>query len=69
MAAIYILSDHGKLSKRDETIVFSQLDGTSTILFPYKTESLVIIGKISISADALRLFNIFIFKWEIYRKV
>lgn len=55
MAAIYILSDHGKLAKRDETIVFSQPDGTSTILFPFKTEHLVVVGKISVSAEALRL--------------
>lgn len=55
MASIYILSDHGKLSKRDETIVFSQPDGTNTILFPFKTEHLVVVGKISVSAEALRL--------------
>lgn len=53
MASIYILSDHGKLSKRDETIVFSQPDGTNTILFPFKTEHLVVVGKISVSAEAL----------------
>lgn len=57
MSAIYILSDYGKLSKKDETIVFSQPDGTSTILFPFKTEHLVLIGKVSISADALRLLT------------
>lgn len=57
MAEIYILSDYGKLTKRDETIVFSQPDGTSTILFPFKTEHLVLIGRISLSADALRLLS------------
>lgn len=57
MAEIYILSDYGKLTKRDETIVFTQNDGTSTILFPFKTEHLVLMGKISISADALRLLT------------
>lgn len=57
MAEIYILSDYGKLSKKDETIVFSQSDGTNTILFPFKTEHLVLMGKISISADALRLLT------------
>ena len=49
MSAIYILSDNGKLSKKDETIVFSQPDGTNTILFPFKTEQLVLIGNVSIS--------------------
>lgn len=57
LSEIYILSDYGKLSKRDETIVFTQPDGTSTILFPFKTEQLVLIGRISISADALRLLT------------
>ena len=55
MAAIYILSDRGKLTKKDETIVFIQPDETKTILFPFKTEHLVIIGNVSISGDALRL--------------
>ena len=57
MAEIYILSDYGKLSKKDETIVFSQADGTNTILFPFKTEHLVLMGRVSISADALRLLT------------
>lgn len=55
MASIYILSDYGKLGKKDETLVFSRPDGTTTILFPFKTEHLVLMGKISISGDALRL--------------
>lgn len=55
MAAIYILSDHGKLCKEDETLVFHQSDDTKTILFPFKTEHLVIMGNVSMSGDALRL--------------
>ena len=57
MAAIYILSDYGKLVKKDETLVFIQPDETRTILFPFKTEHLVIMGNISISGDALRLLT------------
>ena len=57
MATIYILSEHGKLTKKDETIVFVQSDETRTILFPFKTEHLVIIGNVSISGDALRLLT------------
>ena len=57
MSEIYILSDYGKLSKKDETIVFTQPDGTNTILFPFKTEALVLMGRVSISADALRLLT------------
>lgn len=41
MSGIYILSDYGKLSKKDQTLVFTENDGTNTILFPYKTEHLV----------------------------
>lgn len=55
MAAIYMLSDYGKLGKKDETLVFCQPDGNVTILFPYKTEHLILMGNISISGDALRL--------------
>lgn len=57
MAAIYILSDKGKLTKKDETLVLIQIDGTQTIIFPFKTEHLVIIGNISISGDAFRLLT------------
>lgn len=53
MSSIYILSDNGKLTKKDETIVFSQPDGTYSVIFPFKTELLMLIGKVSISADAL----------------
>ena len=57
MAAIYILSDKGKLNKKDETLVLNQIDGTQTIIFPFKTEQLVIIGNISISGEALRILT------------
>lgn len=55
MASIYIISDHGKISRHDETLVFHQSDDTKTILFPYKTEHLVLMGNVSLSGDALRL--------------
>lgn len=57
MSSVYIISDNGKLSKKDETLVFSQVDGTSTILFPYKTELLVLMGNVSVSGNALRLLT------------
>ncbi len=57
MSSIYILSDYGKLYKKDETIVFQQADGTSTILFPFKTELLVLIGNVSISGDAMKILT------------
>ena len=45
MSAIYMISDYGKLGKHDETLVFSQPDGTTTVLFPYKTEHLILMGE------------------------
>ena len=57
MAAIYILSNYGKLTKKDETLVFVQPDESKTILFPFKTEHLVIIGNISISGEAIRILT------------
>lgn len=57
MAGIYIVSNVGKISKNSETFVFSQPDGTSTILFPFKTEIIFVVGKITITGDALRMFS------------
>lgn len=56
MSSIYILSDFGKLGKKNETITFSQPDGTTTILFPFKTEIIFAVGNISVSGAALRMF-------------
>lgn len=56
MATIYIVSKIGKISKEAETLIFTQQDGTSTVLFPFKTEILFVVGKISVSGDALRMF-------------
>lgn len=57
MSSVYILSDYGKLSKHDQTLVFIQKDETRTIIFPYKTEQLVLMGNISISGEAMRLLT------------
>ena len=57
MASIYIISDKGKLTKKDETLIFIQPDESRTILFPFKTEHLVIMGNVSISGDAIRLLT------------
>lgn len=57
MAAIYIISDNGKLGRKDETLVFTQPDGTATILFPYKTEYLILTGNVTLSGAAIRLLT------------
>ena len=55
MATIYIVSSHGKLQKKGETLQLYAQDGTITIIFPYKTEQLVIIGNVEITSAALKL--------------
>lgn len=55
MANVYIISENGKLFKQDETLVFLHTDETKTILFPYKTSELILIGKVTITGDAIRL--------------
>jgi hypothetical protein len=57
MSDVYILSNVGKLGKRDETLIFSKPDGTTQVLFPFKVEQLMLIGKVSISGDALRMLS------------
>ncbi len=55
MATVYIVSSHGKLQKKGETLQLVAQDGTITIIFPYKTEQLVIIGNVEITSAALKL--------------
>lgn len=57
MAAIYIASKAGQLAKSGETLVFTQPDGTKTTLFPFKLEMLLIMGKVSLTGDAIRLLT------------
>lgn len=57
MATAYIISDYGKLGKHDDVLVFTQPDGERTVLYPYKTDRLVLMGRVSISADALWLLS------------
>lgn len=57
MSGIYILSNAGKLGKRDASLIFYQPDGTETVLFPFKIEQLIIAGKVSISGDAFRILS------------
>jgi CRISPR-associated protein Cas1 len=54
MATIYIVSDYGKLFKSGDTLQLKQGEGESRI-FPYKTEQLVILGKVDVTNSALKL--------------
>lgn len=55
MSTVYIVSNHGKLNKKGETLHFYAKDGTITIIFPYKTEQLIIMGNVEITSAALKL--------------
>ncbi|RKX80198.1 MAG: CRISPR-associated endonuclease Cas1 [Spirochaetes bacterium] len=55
MSTIYIVSDYGKLIKKNKTLQLTSNDGTTTIIFPYKTDQLVVMGSIEITGPALKL--------------
>ncbi|HQJ72872.1 MAG TPA: CRISPR-associated endonuclease Cas1 [Spirochaetota bacterium] len=55
MPDIYIISDYGSLRKENETFKFTYPDGTVSTFFPHNTEKILIIGRIEITADALRM--------------
>mgnify|MGYP005840257947 CR=1 FL=1 len=55
MSTIYIISDFGKLQKKGETLQFDSHDGTTSIIFPFKTEQIIIQGNIEITSAALKL--------------
>jgi CRISPR-associated protein Cas1 len=55
MSTIYIVSDSGKLQKKQDTLQHYAQDGTITKVFPYKTEQLVILGNVELTGPALKL--------------
>ena len=57
MPDIYIISEFGKLGKKDDALIFYTPEGKSQILYPFKIAQLILIGKISISGDAIRLLS------------
>ncbi|MBR6199638.1 MAG: CRISPR-associated endonuclease Cas1 [Spirochaetales bacterium] len=57
MSAAYIISDTGKLSKEGKHLVFRKADGTESSILLHKIDSIMIIGNVSISGDALRLIS------------
>jgi CRISPR-associated protein Cas1 len=55
MSVVYIISDHGKLNRENETLVLTQTDGTIRKMFPHKLDSLIISGMVTITGGAMRL--------------
>ncbi len=57
MPDIYIISDYGKLYKKNDAFHFNYPDGTVSRFFPHNTDKIFIIGKIEITADAFRMLS------------
>lgn len=55
MSTVYIVTDVGKLQKRNHALHLWYGDGTTSTIFPFKTEQLVIIGNIEITSQALKI--------------
>lgn len=55
MPDVYLISDYGKLYKQNDTFKFNYPDGTVSTFFPHNTGKIIIIGRIEITADALRM--------------
>ncbi len=57
MPDIYIISDYGKLYKKNDVFHFNYPDGTVSKFFPHTTERIFIIGRIDITTDAFRMLS------------
>ncbi len=55
MGTIYLVSSNGKLSKRGGSLLYTDYDGTQTILPPHSVDQLYVIGTVSITGQALHL--------------
>lgn len=55
MGTVYLVSSNGKLSKRGDSLLFSDYDGTQTILPPHSVDQLYVVGTVSITGQALHL--------------
>ncbi len=55
MSIIYVVSDYGRLVKRGEVLQLRKGEDILKTIFPFKTEQLVIIGRIEITSAAINL--------------
>lgn len=55
MATIYIVSNNGKLSKRGDSLVFTDYDNTKTILHPHTLTQLFVVGSMELTGQALQI--------------
>ncbi len=55
MATIYLVANKGRLGKKGQTLALQLDEKTTKIIFPYRTDQLVLIGNIDISTPALKM--------------
>lgn len=55
MRSVYILSNHGKLSKEGEHLMFKDCDAHCTKILPAQTERIFMVGNSSITGEAMSI--------------
>lgn len=55
MSSVYIISDHGKLGKKNDALCFTGPDGTERRLFIHRADRIVIAGTVEITGAAMRM--------------
>lgn len=55
MSIIYIVSNYGRLIKKGDVLLLKKENDILKTIFPFKTEQLIIIGKIEITSPAMNL--------------
>lgn len=55
MGTVYIISEYGKLTKKEDALNFYGKDGTERKLFIHRLDRLIILGSVEITASALKL--------------
>jgi len=55
MSTVYIISEHGRLNRTNETLEFTSGTGDTRRIFPHKLDSLIVSGNLTITGAAMRL--------------
>lgn len=55
MGTVYIISEFGKLTKKDDALSFYNKDGTERKIFIHRLDRLIILGSVEITSSALKL--------------
>jgi len=55
MSTIYIISDHGKLARQNDALVFTTPSGDIRKLFLHQADRIIIAGSVEITGSALRM--------------